>query len=138
MKQKVKNWSAGGLVFFILMCLLYAFAPPVSSGHEDGQQFLQLTTVESIIPGGLGRSRMFVTWPSGKQEEFKMKNLYSMVGINMSNLNGNDIMIVQKITELAGQGWELVSVSTGVQSPAYDPQGGKGEGIFLTRYLFRK
>ena len=55
-----------------------------------------------------------------------------MVGINFKNIASNDRLIVDQINEFTSDGWELHTVTTGVQS------GEKGGGIFITRYLFRK
>lgn len=94
------------------------------------QEFLQVTTIESVVPGGLGRSRMITQSPSGELEEIKMENFYSMVGINFQNIRTNDKQITEKITELAKQGWKLQFVTSGVESSD------SKAGIFITRYLF--
>ncbi len=109
-----------------------------SDKPAEGGEFMTITTVESIIPGGLGRSRMFITDPSGKLEERKMKNFYSMVGINMGNINENDAAILNTLNAYTKEGWKVMHVNTGVQSPSSDPNGGKGEGIYMTRYLLKK
>jgi len=132
------TWIAA---LFVIATTIYAFTPAPTNTNAlapAGGEFLQLTTVESIIPGGLGRSRMFVTHPSGKLEETKIKNFYSMVGINMGNINENDAIVMNKITALSSEGWNLVNVSTGVQSPSASANGGNGEGLYLTRYLFSR
>lgn len=141
MKKNVINlFAIVGLVLsgIIVLNSFSTKTTPTNTSVEGGQ-FMIVTTVESIIPGGLGRSRMFVTSPNGAlSEEVKLKNFYSMVGINMGNINENDASIVNKINEIQSQGWILEHVSTGVQSPAIDPNGGKGEGIYMTRYYFKK
>jgi hypothetical protein len=102
---------------------------------QTGTKYMMMTTIESIIPAGLGRSRMYVTDENGKQtEDLKMENLYSMVGINMDNINTNNSMVVMKLQQLCAQGWELSNVATGVQSPSDQ----KGQGIYMTRYLLQK
>jgi hypothetical protein len=70
--------------------------------------------------------------------EKELKNFYSMVGINFGNIANNDRAIVERINEWSAQGWELFSVTTGVQSPSVTDNGGGTGGIFITRYLFRK
>ena len=47
----------------------------------------------------------------------------------------NDRLIVQTIDDYTSQGWELYTVTTGVQSPAENKG---GTGIYMTRYLFRR
>ncbi len=101
-------------------------------------KYRQFSTVESIIPGGLGRSRVIQTSESGTEIEKELKNFYSMVGINFGNISNNDRVIVERINEWSSEGWELYSVSTGVQSPSVSDNGGSTGGIFITRYLFRK
>lgn len=104
--------------------------------HDDSGNliYMEVTTVESIIPGGLGRSKMIVTDEKGTITETNLENLYSMVGINFGNITGNDQKVVTKINELSGKGWKLDHVASGVQSPT---DSGK-QGIYLTRYIFRK
>lgn len=97
-------------------------------------QFMQVTTVESIIPGGLGRSRMIVTNPDGTQKLDEMENFYSMTGINFANIQKNEAQILARLTQLESEGWHLERVTTGVQSP---PASGGG-GIYMTRYLLKK
>jgi hypothetical protein len=122
-----------------------------------------ITTVESIIPMGLGRSRiimeqedvdpsMFATQrtdgkTSGqgkvsrddlkleKFEETKLLNFYSAVGINFQNIASNDAIIGAKLTQLNAEGWELAFVSSGVESDAGKED---GRGIFVTRYAFKR
>lgn len=95
---------------------------------------MQVTTVESIIPGGLGRSKMIVTKTDGTFSEEKMENLYSMVGINFGNVEANDKDIIAKLNNLSSEGWELAQITAGSQSPSQ----GYEQGIFMTRYLFQK
>jgi len=95
-------------------------------------EFFQLTTIESVVPMGLGRSRMLTTDENGKKNEVKMKNFFSAVGINFGNIRENDLLVGQKLTELSSQGWELISTNTGVYSNE------KSTGIFITRYLFKR
>jgi len=114
-------------------------------------EYAIVTTVESIVPGGIGRSRMlcvrenvdyknFTTsrnkGKDSKQgnvdrseikidafDETKLLNFFSMVGINFQNIASNDAVIASKLNEMATEGWELAFVTS---------------GIFITRYVFRK
>ena len=99
---------------------------------QESYEYTQVTTIESVVPGGLGRSRMITTSEKGNLDEIKMKNFFSLAGINFGNVRQNDELIANKITSLSSDGWELFSVNTGVYS------GAEGGGIFITRYLFRK
>jgi hypothetical protein len=96
--------------------------------------YMQVSTIESIIPGGLGRSKMIITLPDGKQNDASMENFYSMAGINFSNVQSNERAIINKINQITADGWELHQVTSGVQSPSE----GNAQGIFITRYLFKK
>jgi hypothetical protein len=122
-----------------------------------------VTTVESIVPGGAGRSRIIenngdvdvealtTERSSGKDSkqgqvkrkdvkidelsETKLVNFYSMVGINFQNIASNDAVITAKLNLLSKEGWELAFVTSGVESDA-----GKDDnnGIFITRFVFRR
>lgn len=133
----------------------------------SAQEYKIITTVESIVPMGLGRSRIIdqrqpmdykkaTTSRVAKGEkdddekqekvdrsdlkidnfdETKLLNFYSGVGINFQNIASNDAMISSKINALAAEGWDLIFVTSGVESDA-----GKDDskGIFITRYIFKK
>jgi hypothetical protein len=127
------------------------------------QEYAVVTTVESIVPAGLGRSRMisnkedlntanFTTERTdGKTsqmntvkrkelkienfEETKLLNFYSFGGINFQNVASNDAMISAKLNEMSAAGWTLAFVTTGVESDAGTQD---GEGIFTTRYIFKR
>lgn len=122
-----------GASFAIALFAGYSFRPsPVA---PEAYTYRQFSTIESVVPGGLGRSRVIIS-DQGDQEVGKdLLNFYSMVGINFKNIASNDRMIVETINEYVGQGWELHMVNTGVNSAA---EGKGGTGIFITRYLFRK
>jgi hypothetical protein len=95
-------------------------------------EYMVVTTVESVVPGGLGRSRMISQDASGNLEEVEMQNFFSLVGINFKNIRANDKMIADKLNTMSTKGWELYNVNTGVYGAD------KSTGIFITRYLFRK
>jgi hypothetical protein len=127
-------------------------------------QFKVITVVESIVPAGIGRSRIieeknnpvsaeeFTTERTdGKNsnmdnvrrrdlkvdnfEETKLLNFFSLGGINFQNIASNDAIIADKLNQLTAEGWELAFVTSGVESSA---GGDDGEGIFITRFVFRK
>lgn len=127
------------------------------------QEYKVITTVESIVPLGLGRSRIidanetvdykqFTTERvDGKKsdqgdvkrsdikidklEETKLLNFYSGVGINFQNIASNDAVITSKLNDMAKEGWTLLFVTSGVESDAGKQD---GEGIFITRYVFKR
>ncbi len=122
-----------------------------------------ITTIESIVPAGVGRSRIIENGTEINYNEFttertdgkksdqgkikrgdakvdkfsetKMLNFYSMVGINFQNIASNDALITSMLNDLSKQGWELFSVVSGVESDAGKQD---GVGIFITRYVFKK
>lgn len=127
-----------------------------------GQEYKIITVVESIIPGGLGRSRMIeavgekdhndltterVDGKKSKDQpkrkaakvddlkETKLLNFYSLTGLQFYNIASNDAIVMSKINELAQDGWELKFVNSGVESDAGETD---GKGIFVTRYIFFK
>jgi hypothetical protein len=127
------------------------------------QEYHVITTVESIVPMGLGRSRMLdhknpedykpltTERTDGKKseqgdirredvkienfEETKLLNFYSVGGINFQNVASNDAVVSSKLNEMAGNGWELVFVTSGVESDAGEKD---ANGIFITRYVFKR
>ncbi|MCT4673332.1 MAG: hypothetical protein ACPGSG_06580 [Prolixibacteraceae bacterium] len=122
-----------------------------------------VTTVESIVPMGIGRSRVIeeksdissknltTSRNDGKKsnqgkvsrkaikiknfEETKLLNFYSMAGINFQNIASNDAVISDKLTALLEEGWDLVHVTSAVESDAGE---GDGKGIFVTRFILSK
>lgn len=111
--------------------VFFAFAP----NQEVQYEYRQFSTIESIVPGGLGRSRIVSTDEKGTSIEKDLLNIYSLAGINFSNISNNDKLIVDKINEYTNAGWSLVTVTAGVQSPG---EGRGGAGIYMTRYLFKR
>ena len=127
------------------------------------QEFKVITSVESIVPMGIGRSRLIshtenieasdltTERTQGKDsnqgkvkrskakidnlEETKLLNFYSALGINFQNVASNDAIISSKLTEMAAEGWELAFVVSGVESDAGETD---SNGIFITRYIFKR
>ena len=109
-------------------------------------EFKIITTVESIIPSGTGRSRLISTDENrnykdftsvrtdGKTvkdkrnksdrgdirvknfEETKLLNFYNIAGIRFQNIAANDAVINSKINTMTEEGWELAFVSSAVES----------------------
>ena len=130
---------------------------------EAQTKFKVVTTIESVVPGGVGRSRIiqensdidyqeFTTERTdGKKSdqgdvkrgdakvdkfyESKILNFYSFVGINFQNVASNDALFSSMLNDMSAKGWELFKVTSGVES---DAGKGDGDGIFITRYIFKK
>lgn len=129
MKKTVIASSLLTCLLTIAIFSLFSFRPQQAAPKY---QYKQISTVESIIPGGLGRSRILSTDQSGTVIEKELKNFYSFVGINFGNIANNDDVIVSRINEITNDGWELYQTNTGVSNEK------NGGGIFITRYVFRK
>lgn len=104
----------------------------LSAIAQDQYEFVQMTAVESVVPGGLGRSRLITTAKDGSMEEIKLENFFSFVGINFGNIKDNDKILASKIEEKVNAGWEIVAITPGVYAAD------KSTGIFITRYLFKR
>lgn len=121
-----------------------------------------VTVVESIVPNGLGRSRMVSANEARDYKEFtstrseednkrnksdrgdirvkgfdetKLLNFFNLGGIRFQNIAANDALVTSKLNTMAEEGWELAFINSGVES-----FGGKGDGngIYITRYTFRR
>lgn len=146
------------LLFTVLL-----FAALQTIEAQNTPQYKVVTVVESIIPAGIGRSRMiehqselniddFTTERTdGKKSnqgeirrkdakidqfaESKLLNFYSVTGINFQNIASNDALISSKLNQLAAEGWELMFMTSGVESDAGETD---SQGIYITRFVFKK
>jgi hypothetical protein len=123
----------------IILVLVIALATGSSLNAQDlkpetNKQFMQVNTVESVVAGGLGRSKMIITNPDGSQKEADLENLFSMTGINFKNIKDNEDKIVRTLKTYTDEGWKLDHVTSLTLS---QNDSGAG-GIFMTRYLLSK
>ncbi|MGG5488230.1 hypothetical protein [Gaetbulibacter sp. PBL-D1] len=125
-------------------------------------EYKVITSVESIVPNGLGRSRIISAEAERNYEDFtseqteedntrnkskrkdirvkdfeetKLLNFYNLGGIRFQNIAANDAIISSKLSAMANDGWELLFVTSAVES---DSGKDDGQGIFITRYVFKK
>lgn len=121
----------------VLIAVITGFSPADPSTNESNvvYEFKQFSTIESVVLGGLGRSRI-ITTDNGQLVEKELKNFYNIAGINFGNIANNDRVIVERLNDYAVQGWQLVQVSTG--SNAQLSEGNSSCGLFITRYLFKR
>lgn len=125
-------------------------------------EYKVITSVESIVPAGLGRSRIISAEEERDYKEFtseqteddnsrnkskrsdirvkdfeetKLLNFYNLGGIRFQNIAANDAVISSKINGMITDGWELAFVTSAVES---DSGKDDGNGIFITRYIFKR
>ncbi len=145
--------------FLFLVLLTVAFA---QKGQTQVYEFQTVTVIESIIPNGLGRSRMISANESRDYKEFtstrseedndrnksdrgdirlkdfdetKLLNFFNLGGIRFQNIAANDAVVTSKLNAMSEDGWELAFVNSGVESHA-----GRDDdnGIYVTRYIFKR
>jgi len=124
------------LLLLTLSCSFLTTSAQMNPAPAVRYEYKQITAVESVVPGGLGRSRILTTDDNGQTREKELKNFYSLVGINFDNITNNDRVIVERLNDFSNDGWELFSVITG--SNQQSSQGNSSGGIFITRYIFRR
>jgi hypothetical protein len=153
MKKSIMILSVALLLQFSLFS---QDSPPI-------KEWKVVTVVESIVPMGIGRSRIIENMTDVNTEDFrtsrvdgksssqgsvkrkdlkvdnfdetKILNFFSATGINFQNIASNDAMIGARIMELSGEGYTLVFVTSGVESNAGTDD---GEGLFITRMFFSR
>lgn len=116
-------------IFLFLLVGLLVFNCAIA---QVKYEYMQITAIESVVPMGLGRSRLITTDDAGQVVEKDLKNFFSAVGINFGNIQNNDKVISERISELSEKGWELDQVT----SSSYSAD--KSTGIYITRYIFRR
>jgi len=150
------------LVLISTLFTLFATNVFGQESAKQGYEIKVITSVESIVPSGLGRSRLISstnkrdykqftssqtatnnTRNKSKRKEIRIKNFeetkllnfFNLGGIRFQNIAANDALISSKLTVMLSEGWELLFVTSGVESDAgeNDPQ-----GIFITRYIFKR
>ncbi len=112
---------------FVFALSILAF---LNASAQAKQKFMQITTIESAVGGGFGRSIMVITKEDGSQEDRGLENLFSLTGMNLKNIKSNESNILQVLRTYTDQGWKLQSTIPLTLSP-----GQNGPGIFMTRYL---
>mgnify|MGYP001605713031 CR=1 FL=1 len=122
--------------FFITLLIIVSSAAALAqdTAKTNQKKFMQITTVESVLAGGSGRSKMIITNPDGSQKESDMDNLFSIAGINFKNIKSNEARIVSILKDYTNRGWKIEQVTSLTLSPNDNGSG----GIFMTRYLLSK
>ena len=124
------------LIIFIVIALVISSSLFAQETKPDttSKQFMQINMVESVVAGGLGRSKMIITNPDGSQKEANLENLFSVAGINFKNIKDNEEKIVRTLKTYTDDGWKIDHVTSLTLS---QNDSGAG-GIFMTRYLLSK
>ena len=160
--KNFKNIVIGIFTLIGFAAILSSFTNKVTPTVQQ-YEFEIVTVVESVVPKGLGRSRMLakteivdynpsttVRMEDGEKdksnndkrkeirtkafEETKLLNFYNLGGIRFNNIATNDAMVKSKLNQMTADGWELAFVTGGVESSGdKDPN-----GIYLSRYIFKK
>ena len=152
---KIKTTIMKKILIILFVCLAASF-------EMNAQQYKVITSVESIVPSGLGRSRIvnaqeekdYKEYTSVQTEEdntrnkskrgdirvknfeeTKLLNFFNIGGIRFQNIAANDALLSSMINDMVANGWELAFVTSAVES---DSGKGDGDGIFITRYIFKK
>ena len=157
--MKSINSISIALVAFAFAMFLTSFDnSPVDVQYE----FTSFTVVESIIPNGMGRSRIIHATESRDYREFtsirtdenqkrnksdrseirvknfeetKILNFFNAVGIRFQNIAANDAVVNSKVNAMLNEGWELVNTNAAVESVGDKTD---TEGIFITRFYFKR
>lgn len=144
-------------LFVFLLVSLFAF------DLNAQLEYKIVSVVESIVPAGIGRSRILEATDQAEVEavtttrtdgtksdmgdvkrknlkidnfkETKLLNFFTLAGINFQNIASNDALISDKLNQLTKAGWELAFVTSGVESDGGEVD---GKGIFITRFIFKR
>ena len=160
--KNIKDIVVGFITVIGLTTILAGFTNKKISTAQK-YEYEIVTVIESVVPKGLGRSRMIsktekvdynpstsIRMDDGEKdkskndnrkdlrtkafEETKLLNFYNLGGIRFNNIATNDAMVKSKLNQMTTDGWELAFVTSGVESSGdKDPN-----GIYLSRYIFKK
>ncbi len=160
--KNIKDIVVGFITVIGLTAILTGFTNKKISTAQK-YEYEIVTVIESVVPKGLGRSRMIsktekvdynpstsIRMDDGEKdkskndnrkdlrtkafEETKLLNFYNLGGIRFNNIATNDAMVKSKLNQMTAEGWELTFVTGGVESSGdKDPN-----GIYLSRYIFKK
>ena len=155
--MKKLNYLTLGVFILCMFLVLFSFR-----ADEKTYEFKSITVVESIVPSGAGRSRIINSMGDRDYKEFtkimteedkkrnksdrgdirvynyeetKLLNFYNIGGIRFQNIAANDAVIDSRVNAFLQEGWEIISINTGVE--AYGGQG-DGNGLYITRYYFKR
>jgi hypothetical protein len=160
--MKKTNIITLSIAILALAGVILSFTSAQKSSAADTYEFTSFTVVESIVPNGVGRSRIITSLEARDYKEFtsvqteddntrnksdrgeirvknfeetKLLNFFNMGGIRFQNIAANDAIINNKVSTMLNDGWEIVNIVSGVESVGgeTDPN-----GIYITRFYFKK
>jgi len=157
-----KNYAITGVAILMLLSGVFMSFKAATTDGPPKTEFTSFTVIESIIPSGLGRSRIIDALEERDYKEFskvmseddnkrnkaeredirvknyeetKLLNLYNLGGIRMQNIAANDAMVKSKVNSMLAEGWEIITINSAVEAYAGTDD---SDGIFLTRYYFKR
>ena len=155
--MKTINYITLAISICCLSLVIYSFKPEGAL-----YDFKTITVVESIVPNGVGRSRMIETLEVKDYKEFskvmseedndrnksdrgdirvknyeetKLLNFFNFGGIRFQNIAANDAVVNSRVSQFLDEGWEIVSITAGVESVG---SADDANGLFITRFYFKK
>ena len=126
-----KNHILSICLVLSLAVIFFAFTTTnKSTNHIDEvvqYEYMQINALESVVAGGLGRSRLIITRVNGKADEpIDLENYYSAIGINFGNIASNEEKVVVLLNLLGKEGWEVTGMSSG------------GNQVYFTKYTLKR
>lgn len=145
-----------------LLCIAVLALLGALPANAQQYEYKVITSVESIVPAGVGRSRLISSSEERNYQDFtskrtaqdkgrnksdrsqirvknfeetKLLNFFNLGGIRFENIAANDAVVSSKLNAMAAEGWELAFVVSGVEGDAGKQD---GNGIFITRYVFKR
>ena len=119
-----------GLALIAIIPIFMALSPKAEK--PAATEFRIVTVVESVVPGKLGRSKVLTVDSNGATSEIEIQNIFSLTGINFTNLQTNNRSVTDLLAKNSADGYELVEVVPGNFGD------NNSQGIFMTRFIFKK
>jgi hypothetical protein len=104
----------------------------IISANED-KDYKEFTTTQTEEDNTRNKSKRDEIRVKGF-DETKLLNFFNLGGIRFQNIAANDAIITSKINTMIEEGWELAFVTSAVESAGK----GDNQGIFITRYIFKR
>ena len=119
-----------GFALIVAIPMFMALSPKAEK--PAATEWRVVTVVESVVPGKLGRSKVLTMDSNGASSEIEIQNIFSLTGINFTNLQTNNRSVTDLLAKNSAEGFELVEVVPGNFGD------NNSQGIFMTRFIFKK